>query len=57
MRDKQVIPAEGHVQKLRAAVDGAATRDSRSGRTDARGPLGLDEAIRRGGMYARPAPT
>jgi len=52
MRDKQVIPAEEHVQKLRAAVD--ARGDARLkiiGRTDARGPLGLDEAIRRGRLY------
>ena len=52
MRDKQVIPAEEHVQKLRAAVDArGSARLMILGRTDARGPLGLDEAIRRGRMY------
>jgi methylisocitrate lyase len=35
---KKVIPAEEHAAKLRAAID-------------ARAPLGLDEAIRRGRMY------
>jgi methylisocitrate lyase len=52
MRGKQVIPAEEHVQKLRAAVE--ARGDAALwlvGRTDARGPLGLDEAIRRGRLY------
>ncbi len=52
MRDKQVIPAEEHVQKLRAAVDArGAAQLMILGRTDARGPLGLDEAIRRGRLY------
>jgi methylisocitrate lyase len=52
MRDKQVIPAEEHVQKLRAAVDARGAAPLRIlGRTDARGPLGLDEAIRRGRLY------
>ncbi|HTO06296.1 MAG TPA: isocitrate lyase/PEP mutase family protein [Myxococcota bacterium] len=52
MRDKQVIPAEEHVQKLRAAVDArGAAKLMILGRTDARGPIGLDEAIRRGRMY------
>ena len=51
---KRVIPAEEHAQKLRAAAD---ARDAASddlvivGRTDARAPLGLDEAIRRGRLY------
>ncbi len=52
MRGKQVIPAEEHVQKLRAAVE--ARGDAALwlvGRSDARGPLGLDEAIRRGRLY------
>ncbi len=52
MRGKQVIPAEEHVQKLRAAVE--ARGDAALwlvGRTDARAPLGLDEAIRRGRLY------
>ena len=52
--DKRVIPAEEHAQKLRAAAD---ARDAAGddlviiGRTDARAPLGLAEAIRRGRLY------
>lgn len=49
---KRVIPAEEQVQKLRAAV--RARGDDELviiGRTDARQPLGLEEAIRRGLMY------
>lgn len=49
---KKVIPAEEHAAKIRAAAD--ARRDSGLviiARTDARAPLGLDEAIRRGRMY------
>ncbi|HTO68252.1 MAG TPA: oxaloacetate decarboxylase [Myxococcota bacterium] len=54
MRDKQVIPAEEHAQKLRAAVDArGAASFTILGRTDARAPLGLDEAIRRGKLYRR----
>ena len=51
---KRVIPAVEHAQKLRAAAD---ARDAAGddlvivGRTDARAPLGLDEAIRRGRLY------
>jgi 2-methylisocitrate lyase-like PEP mutase family enzyme len=52
MRDKQVIPAEEHVQKIRAAVDARGPAEfTILGRTDARAPLGLDEAIRRGKRY------
>ena len=52
MRGKEVIAAEQHVQKLRAAVDArGGAKLSLIGRTDARAPLGLDEAIRRGRMY------
>jgi methylisocitrate lyase len=52
MRGKEVIPAEQHVQKIRAAVDArAGAKLTLIGRTDARAPLGLDEAIRRGRMY------
>jgi methylisocitrate lyase len=49
---KRVIPAEEQVEKLRAAVY-ARGRDDLIiiGRTDARQPLGLEEAIRRGRMY------
>jgi len=54
MRGKSVIPMEEHVAKIRAAVD---VRDRLkesfiiTARTDARGPLGLDEAIRRANAY------
>ena len=49
---KRVIQSEDHAAKLRAAID---ARDGDDlviiARTDARAPLGLDEAIRRGKMY------
>ena len=49
---KRVIPADEQVAKLRAA---AAAREGDDlviiGRTDARQPLGLEEAIRRGKLY------
>jgi methylisocitrate lyase len=49
---KRVIPAEEQAAKLRAAAD---ARDGDDlviiGRTDARQPLGLEEAIRRGRLY------
>jgi methylisocitrate lyase len=49
---KRVIPAEEHAAKLRAAVD-ARGDDGLViiARTDARAPLGLDEAIARGKLY------
>lgn len=53
MAGKQVIPAAEHAQKIRAAV--AARRDPDLviiARTDARAPLGLDEAIARARLYA-----
>jgi 2-methylisocitrate lyase-like PEP mutase family enzyme len=48
---QQLVSAEEMVQKLRAALD---TRREMLiiARTDARGQAGLDEAIRRGQMYA-----
>ena len=49
---KRVISMEEHVEKIRAAVE--ARGDSGMviiGRTDARAPLGLDEAIARGRAY------
>ncbi|MDK2881773.1 MAG: hypothetical protein PWP58_108 [Bacillota bacterium] len=52
MAGKTVIPAEEHLQKLKAAV--AARKDPDFviiARCDARAPLGLDEAIRRGHLY------
>jgi methylisocitrate lyase len=49
---KRVIPAEEQVAKLRAAADARDDDDLVIiGRTDARQPLGLEEAIRRGRLY------
>lgn len=53
MKGKSVIAAEEMVQKVKAAVD--ARRDDDFvivSRTDAAGPLGVDEAIRRLNLYA-----
>lgn len=53
MEGKQVVPAEEMAQKLRAAV--RARRDPGLvliARTDARAVLGLEEALRRGRLYA-----
>lgn len=53
MAGKEVISAEEMVQKIRAAVDARRSPDLViEARTDAAGPLGLEEAIRRGRMYA-----
>ena len=54
MRGKSVVPTEEHVAKIRAAVEvREALKPSFiiTARTDARGPLGLDEAIARGNAY------
>lgn len=52
MRDKTVVAAEEHVEKLRAAVEARNGADLIIvGRTDARAPLGLEEAIGRGNAY------
>jgi methylisocitrate lyase len=54
MRGKSVVPMEEHVAKIRAAAEVRdRLKDSFiiTARTDARGPLGLDEAIRRGNAY------
>ncbi len=51
---RQVIPAAEHQKKLEAALD--ARRDRHTvivARTDARGPLGFDEAIRRAEAYVK----
>ncbi len=49
---KRVIPAEEQAAKLRAAVDARGDDDLVIiGRTDARQPLGLEEAIGRGKLY------
>ena len=54
MRGKSVVPMEEHVAKIRAAAE-VRDRLQKSfiitARTDARGPHGLDEAIRRGNAY------
>ena len=50
---KEVISADEMVGKLKAAVDVRIDRNFLLiARTDARGPLGLDEAIRRANLYA-----
>jgi 2-methylisocitrate lyase-like PEP mutase family enzyme len=52
MKGKRVIPAEEHVQKIRAAVDARRDRDFFIvARTDARQVTGLDDAIRRCQQY------
>jgi len=54
MAGKRVVSAETHVAKLRAAV--AARHNSETfimARTDARAPLGLDEALRRAELYVK----
>ena len=49
---KRVIPAEEQAAKLRAAAEARGDDDLVIiGRTDARAPLGLEEAIRRGRLY------
>ena len=49
---KRVIPADEQAAKLRAAADARGDDDLVIiGRTDARAPLGLEEAIRRGKLY------
>jgi 2-methylisocitrate lyase-like PEP mutase family enzyme len=51
--DKELIPAEEFVRKLRAALDARTDPDLVViARTDARGPLGLDAAIDRANQYA-----
>ena len=52
MRGKEVIAADEYIQKLRAALAASANKEfTIVARTDARAPLGLDEAIERGKMY------
>ena len=54
MVGKRVVPAETHVAKIRAAT--AARHDPETfilARTDARAPLGLDEALRRAERYVK----
>jgi 2,3-dimethylmalate lyase len=52
MRGKEVIGTDEYIQKLRAALAASANKQfTIVARTDARAPLGLDEAIERGKMY------
>jgi len=52
MRGKEVIAADEYILKLRAALSASANNEfTIVARTDARAPLGLDEAIQRGKMY------
>ena len=52
MRGKEVIGADEYIQKLRAAVTASANNNFVIvARTDARAPLGFDEAIKRGKEY------
>ncbi|MFT4569521.1 MAG: methylisocitrate lyase [Hyphomicrobiaceae bacterium] len=52
MRDKVVVSAEEHAEKISAAKQARSDRPFVIvGRTDARAPLGLEEAIRRGNAY------
>ncbi|MBU2646706.1 isocitrate lyase/PEP mutase family protein [bacterium] len=53
MVGKQVVPMEEYEQKLLAALEARSDPDSFSilARTDALGPLGMDEAIKRANRY------
>ena len=52
MRGKEVIGADEYIQKLRAALAASSNKDfTIVARTDARAPLGFDEAIERCKMY------
>jgi carboxyvinyl-carboxyphosphonate phosphorylmutase len=52
MRGKEVIAADEYIQKLRAALTASANNNFVIvARTDARAPLGFDEAIKRGKAY------
>lgn len=54
MRGKEVIGVDEYIQKLRAAVTASENKDFIIvARTDARAPLGIDEAIKRGKMYRK----
>ena len=55
---KQVIPTDEHAAKIRAAAEARGERDLFIvARTDARQPLGLDEAISAASLIRRRAPT
>ena len=54
MRGKEVIGVDEYIQKLRAAVTASENKYFIIvARTDARAPLGIDEAIERGKMYRK----
>ena len=54
MAGKDVIPKDDYVPKLRAAVEARRSKEFIIvARTDARAPLGLDEAIARGKAYRK----
>jgi carboxyvinyl-carboxyphosphonate phosphorylmutase len=54
MRGKEVIGVDEYIQKLRAAVTASENKYFIIvARTDARAPLGIDEAIKRGKMYRK----
>lgn len=54
MRGKEVIGVDEYIQKLRAAVTASENKNFIIvARTDARAPLGIDEAIERGKMYRK----
>jgi 2-methylisocitrate lyase-like PEP mutase family enzyme len=54
MLGRRVVPVEDMVAKIRVASDARSDRDFKIvARTDARTPLGLDEALRRGEAYAK----
>ena len=54
MRGKDVIGTDEYIQKLRAAVTASENKNFVIvARTDARAPLGFDEAIERGRLYRK----
>ena len=54
MTGKDVIPREEYLPKLRAAIEARRSKDFIIvARTDARGPVGIEEAIERGKAYRK----
>jgi 2,3-dimethylmalate lyase len=54
MAGKDVIPEDDYIPKLKAAIEARKSREFIIvARTDARGPMGLDEAIKRGKAYRK----
>jgi methylisocitrate lyase len=56
MNEKRVVDSEEHVRRIRAAADVREERDHEFviiGRTDAREPHGLEEALQRGHAYEK----